>query len=111
VKPDAGTIRFRGRDITGGEPYEATRLGIGRTFQVVQPLPALTVRENVMLGTFLHHPRRKDAADRADQVLEFMGMRSPGGPAGERTPAGAAQAPGGGAGDRDRARRCSSSTR
>ena len=59
VKPDAGTIRFAGQDITGGEPYQATRLGIGRTFQVVQPLPALTVRENVMLGTFLQHPRRR----------------------------------------------------
>ena len=76
VKPDGGTIRFAGQDITGGEPYEATRLGIGRTFQVVQPLPALTVRENVMLGTFLQHPRRADAAARADQVLEFMGMSS-----------------------------------
>ena len=76
VKPDTGTIRFAGRDITGGEPYQATRLGIGRTFQVVQPLPALTARENVMLGTFLQHPRRADAAARADQVLEFMGLRS-----------------------------------
>lgn len=76
VKPDGGTIRFAGQDITGGEPYQATRLGIGRTFQVVQPLPALTVRENVMLGTFLQHPRRADAAARADQVLEFMGMSS-----------------------------------
>jgi len=76
VKPDGGTIRFAGKDITGGEPYQATRLGIGRTFQVVQPLPALTVRENVMLGTFLQHPRRKDASDRAEQVLDFMGMRS-----------------------------------
>lgn len=76
VKPDSGKIRFAGQDITGGEPYQATRLGIGRTFQVVQPLPALTMRENVMLGTFLRHPRRADAAARADQVLEFMGMRS-----------------------------------
>ena len=76
VKPDAGTIRFAGQDITGKEPYQATRLGIGRTFQVVQPLPALTVRENVMLGTFLHHRRRADAAARADQVLEFMGLRA-----------------------------------
>ncbi len=76
VKPDAGTIRFAGQDITGKEPYQATRLGIGRTFQVVQPLPALTVRENVMLGTFLKHKRRADAAARADQVLEFMGLRA-----------------------------------
>ena len=74
VKPDAGKVRFAGQDITGIEPYQATRLGIGRTFQVVKPLPSLTVRENVMLGTFLRHARRADAAARADQVLRFMGL-------------------------------------
>jgi len=74
VKPDSGTIRFAGQDITGREPYHATRLGIGRTFQVVQPLPSLTVRENVMLGTFLHNAKRSDAAARADEVLKFMGL-------------------------------------
>ena len=74
VKPDSGTVRFAGQDITGTQPYHATRLGIGRTFQVVKPLPALTVRENVMLGTFLNHARRADAAARADEVLRFMGM-------------------------------------
>jgi branched-chain amino acid transport system ATP-binding protein len=76
VKPNAGTIRFRGQDITGIPPYQATRLGIGRTFQVVKPLPSLTVRENVMLGTFLHNARRADAAAKADEVLRFMGMES-----------------------------------
>ena len=74
VKPDAGKVRFAGQDITGIEPYHATRLGIGRTFQVVKPLPSLTVRENVMLGTFLRHARRADAAARADEVLRFMGL-------------------------------------
>ena len=74
VKPDAGKVSFAGQDITGIEPYQATRLGIGRTFQVVKPLPSLTVRENVMLGTFLRHARRADAAARADQVLRFMGL-------------------------------------
>ena len=74
VKPDTGTIRYAGQDITGVEPYQATRLGIGRTFQVVKPLPSLTVRENVMLGTFLRHAKRADAAARADEVLRFMGL-------------------------------------
>ena len=74
VKPDAGKVRFAGQDITGVEPYQATRLGIGRTFQVVKPLPSLTVRENVMLGTFLRHAKRADAAARADEVLRFMGL-------------------------------------
>ena len=74
VKPDAGKVRFAGQDITGIEPYHATRLGIGRTFQVVKPLPSLTVRENVMLGTFLRHAKRADAAARAGEVLRFMGL-------------------------------------
>ena len=74
VKPDAGKVRFAGQDITGIEPYHATRLGIGRTFQVVKPLPSLTVRENVMLGRFLRHAKRADAAARADEVLRFMGL-------------------------------------
>ena len=74
VKPDAGKVRFAGQDITGIEPYQATRLGIGRTFQVVKPLPSLTVRENVMLGTFLRHAKRADAAARAGEVLRFMGL-------------------------------------
>jgi branched-chain amino acid transport system ATP-binding protein len=76
VKPDSGTVRFQGQDITGIEPYQATRLGIGRTFQVVTPIPSLTVRENVMLGTFLHQARRAEAAARADQVLAFLGMQA-----------------------------------
>jgi branched-chain amino acid transport system ATP-binding protein len=76
VKPDSGKVRFQGRDITGIEPYQATRLGIGRTFQVVKPIPSLTVRENVMLGTFLRQARRAEAAARADQVLAFLGMQA-----------------------------------
>jgi len=76
VKPDSGKVRFAGQDITGIEPYQATRLGIGRTFQVVQPLPSLTVRENVMLGTFLHNASRAEAAARADEVLRFMGLEA-----------------------------------
>src|SRR5437879_5769629 len=50
--PDEGRIRFGGRDITGINPNEAARIGIGRTFQIVKPLRKLKVLENVMLGAF-----------------------------------------------------------
>ena len=33
----AGTIRFRGEDITRLKPWQAARRGIARTFQIVQP--------------------------------------------------------------------------
>jgi len=75
VTADSGEILYRGRNVVGLKPYQTTRLGIGRTFQIVKPLPSLTVRENVMLGSFLHARSRPEAAKKADEVLEFLGLR------------------------------------
>ena len=41
--PDSGTIAFAGGRIDGKTPDAICRLGIGRTFQIVRPFPALTV--------------------------------------------------------------------
>jgi ABC-type branched-subunit amino acid transport system ATPase component len=49
-RPDAGTLSFEGRDITGMDPAAIARLGISRTFQQAAPLPGLTALENVMVG-------------------------------------------------------------
>jgi len=57
--PDRGAIRFAGERIDGVTPDEACRRGIARTFQIVRPFPALTVEENVVVGTLL---RRNDVA-------------------------------------------------
>lgn len=48
--PTRGTVTFRGRDITGATPEQITRLGIGRSFQIVEYFPELTVRENLRLA-------------------------------------------------------------
>ena len=48
--PDAGTIRFAGRDITALAPHLRAGLGLTRTFQNLQLIGTLTVAENVMLG-------------------------------------------------------------
>jgi ABC-type branched-subunit amino acid transport system ATPase component len=76
LQPDQGTITFAGRSLAGAPPYQAARLGIGRTFQIVKPLRNLTVLENVMLGAFLHTRKVAEAAERAREVLAFLQMEA-----------------------------------
>jgi len=49
LRPDAGSIRFDGRDITGWRPDRITAAGLVRTFQIARGFPRLSVRENLML--------------------------------------------------------------
>ena len=71
---DRGHIRFRGADITHISPDRAARIGIGRTFQIVKPLGALTVLENVMLGAFMHTSSPSKAAGEAREILNYLQM-------------------------------------
>ncbi len=72
--PTAGQICFEGRDITRLRPASHARLGIARTFQVPVTFEDMTVAENVLVGAFLRHPRRVDAARAAAEVLAFTGL-------------------------------------
>jgi branched-chain amino acid transport system ATP-binding protein len=74
LRPDAGTVRFDGRDVTGLAPHLAARAGMTRTFQIVQPFAAQTVRENVAVGAHLHEPRRAAALAAAAEVAERVGL-------------------------------------
>ena len=76
VHPDRGTVKFEERDITGISPHEACRLGMARTFQIVQPFGAQSVRENIAVGAHLHHRRRADALAAAEAVAERVGLAS-----------------------------------
>ncbi|MES2787306.1 MAG: ATP-binding cassette domain-containing protein [Pseudomonadota bacterium] len=49
-RPDAGTVSFDGKPISGLRDHEVARLGVLRTFQDPRLVPAFTVRENVLLG-------------------------------------------------------------
>ena len=71
---DRGHIRFAGADITHISPDRAARIGIGRTFQIVKPLGALTVLENVMLGAFMHTSSPSKAAGEAREILNYLQM-------------------------------------
>lgn len=48
--PLSGQVYFQGQNITGLSAHAIAGLGIGRTFQFVEPFPSLTVLENVMVG-------------------------------------------------------------
>lgn len=50
IKPDKGSIRFEGNDITGLPSSRVSRLGIARTFQNLRIFRRLTVRENLLVG-------------------------------------------------------------
>jgi branched-chain amino acid transport system ATP-binding protein len=53
IPPDEGSISFAGEPIGGLPPDAICRRGIGRTFQIVRPFPALTVEDNVIVGALL----------------------------------------------------------
>jgi branched-chain amino acid transport system ATP-binding protein len=50
LRPSSGRVSLAGRDITGLSPPELNRLGVGRTFQLLQVFPELSVRENLILA-------------------------------------------------------------
>ena len=74
LHPNEGEIRFQGKDISKMAPDRAARLGIGRTFQIVKPIPSLSVLENVMLGAFIHTRSLGQAAQEAAKILDFLQM-------------------------------------
>ena len=75
LRPDAGDIFFQGRSLSRVAPHQVTRMGIGRTFQIVKPLGDLTVLENVMLGAFLHDRSTSRAREKALDCLRFLRLQ------------------------------------
>jgi len=81
LAPSAGEVRIDGRAITRMRPCELNRLGVGRTFQLLQVFPQLTVRENLVLAGQEHQGSmwsrlvgRRDAGlgAAAERMIEFF---------------------------------------
>ena len=77
LDPDAGSIRFEGRELVGRAPREIWRLGVGRTFQITATYASMTVRENVQMALLSHHRRLLTLLPRAsslyrDQALALL---------------------------------------
>jgi branched-chain amino acid transport system ATP-binding protein len=83
LRPDAGQVFFRGRDITGLPAHKISRLGIKRTLQVKSVFAQLTVAENLWITCegskrFLHPLRDAEsdrtARERVERTLEQIGL-------------------------------------
>jgi branched-chain amino acid transport system ATP-binding protein len=77
LRPDRGEIYLNGRRIDGKRPYHISKLGIGRTFQIVRPLADLTVLQNVAVGVLYGREGTSDmkkAQRRAMEILDFTGL-------------------------------------
>ncbi len=73
-RPSAGEVRFEGRSLAGLRPHAVCRLGIARTFQIVQPFPGLTVLANAMIGAFARVREPVAAREAAGRALAFVGL-------------------------------------
>jgi branched-chain amino acid transport system ATP-binding protein len=74
---DAGRIRFEDRDVTNVPSHRLSRLGVARTFQIVQPFNHMSVRENVAVGAMYGHAQlrqRGEYLDAADEALLRTGL-------------------------------------
>ncbi len=76
--PDAGSVRLDGRELVGLPAHTICRLGVGRTFQLLNPFPGLTLVENVAVGLRFGEPgARRSApavAGEAERLLRFVGL-------------------------------------
>lgn len=76
LRPDWGSVRLHGRELTGEPAFRIARLGVARTFQLVRVFGAMTARENVVAGlVFGARPRSGRAAqDEAARLLARVGL-------------------------------------
>jgi branched-chain amino acid transport system ATP-binding protein len=72
VKPTFGSVDFDGTEISRKPLHARARLGIGRTFQIPQPMHELTVRENLIVAQ--RFGNGKVDQSRIDEILEFMDL-------------------------------------
>ena len=57
LSPDAGSVTFKNREITGIAPHDLCRLGMGRSFQRTNIFPRLTVFQNIQAAFLCHRGR------------------------------------------------------
>ncbi len=74
MAPNGGTITFAGEHIEGLRSDQVAQRGIGRTFQVVKPFPALTVEDNVVVGALMRTNALGEARKVAHEVLTQLDL-------------------------------------
>ena len=72
VRPQRGTLRFDGVDLAVVPPHARARHGLGRTFQIPQPMHRLTVAQNLRVAQRFGGGRVDRKAQ--DAILELVGL-------------------------------------
>jgi branched-chain amino acid transport system ATP-binding protein len=74
----AGTVTFDGQDITKVKTYQSARLGLSRTFQIVQPFAEFSALDNVAAAALFSQPGEslKSAREEARRHLAFVGLEA-----------------------------------
>lgn len=79
LRPDGGSIRFRGRELRGLSPWSIVNLGVAGTFQNTRPFRRMPIIANVMVPLLSPRGRRrgewvKRIEAKAKDALEFAGI-------------------------------------
>ena len=75
LKPNSGSIRFEGVDITQFPAYRRCRLGIGRSYQIPHPFKGMTVFENLLVGAaFGKNQSEMQSYDACARILDLTGL-------------------------------------
>jgi len=69
---NAGSVRYRGRDVTQLPAWARVRIGFGRTFQVARVFPEFTVRDNIVVAL---EARLRNTAERRSNRYDFRPAR------------------------------------
>lgn len=73
IPKDSGEVWFNGQTVSGLPPHAIAKLGMVRSFQIVQVFPDLTVHETVATAAMLHLPLQK-AQLLVDEILEDLDL-------------------------------------
>lgn len=75
-RASAGRVMYSGEDVTARKPYQTARMGLARTFQIVQPFPELSVQDNVASAALFSQRGLSVAGARseAEKQLAFVGL-------------------------------------
>jgi branched-chain amino acid transport system ATP-binding protein len=78
TRATSGTVTLQGRDITRLKTWQMARLGLSRTFQIVQPFAEFSALDNVAAASLFSQPGEsvKSARETAREHLAFVGLES-----------------------------------
>src|SRR5712692_869412 len=79
LRPSAGSIRYKGKEIGGLQAHRVCRMGLARTFQIPRPFRKLSLIDNVTLAAFYGQGGAiggGEARQRAEAALDMVGLPS-----------------------------------